>query len=776
MEYFKTKYGHFTGEGDYVITDPRTPAPWVNVLTNGRYGAIYSQTGSGYSFYVDASQSLLTRWAQDLVRDDQGKYFYLRDEDSGELYSPTFHPLKREGEYSCRFAPGRVVFDARFERFAVRMEVVVPPEEDGEVINLTIFNQSSAPLNLSIFSYFELNLGTTGDVHREFHKLFFETQFREEADAILSKKHLWVSWNEEYPYVLVHSATGGVVSFDTDKQSFLGMYGDIARPAALLRGKCSRSAGRHLDPVNVLHVKVNVVAGEKADCRFVIGVARDEEGALALAKRLADADFTEIGRRTVSWWRRLLGRFTVALPEKDLELLLNTWLPYQAVGGRLMARTAYYQTGGAFGFRDQLQDSMAALWLDPSITRRQLLLHAAHQRQDGTVEHWWLPMTGHSPSGRWSDDLLWLPFVMCEYLEHTNDLSILEESVGFSDGDSATMKEHALRSVRSVLGARSERGIPLILDGDWNDGLNGLGSGKKGESFWLSEFLYFVLTRLQELFPLDEGELRLISAGAEELKADFAQHAWNGAWFDRATRDDGEVLGGRADDRIFLNAQTWAVISGITEPRRAESAIEQVKARLLSPYGPLLFSPPLGEPDAKIGYLSRYSPGSRENGGVYTHAAVWTLWAAWQTRDAELADRTYESISPILRSTASPDAYVAEPYVTPGNVDGPLSARAGRAGWTWYSGSAGWLYRSLISYYLGVKPVSDGILLAPCTNKRWKEARLSFTLRGGNYHLLISNPDARPLSDTPKILLDGCPVEGNLLPYREGDHDIVVSY
>lgn len=780
MSYFRTKYGYFEKNGDYTIIDPKTPMPWTNVLTNGRYGAVYSQSGSGYSFYIDASQSLLTRWVQDLVRDNWGKYFYILDNRTKEVYSATFQPVQHEGRYKIHFSPGSVIFETEFLKFSLRMSIVVPTEDDGEFIKIELKNRSKSALDLSIFSYFELNLGTNADIHREFHKLFFETKYVKAAHAIITKKYLWTvgsnHWNDSYPYVFIHSSSEPVFSFDTDKREFLGMYGDLKTPRALKRGICSNSVGRNVDGINALQTRIKLDPAQKIKLYFFLGVAKSEEDAIKLARRYTKVNADETVEKVRNYWRAFFGKFRATLPDKDIQFLLNKWLPYQAIAGRLLARTAYYQMGGAYGYRDQLQDSLVALWLDPKITKRQILLHTAHQREDGTVQHWWLPLNGSFPSDQWSDDLLWLPFVVTEYIKHAGDVSILDEKVFFLEGEKASIKEHCFRSIRKVFSTRSSRGIPLILGGDWNDGLNNMGRKKKGESFWMSEFFYYVVKSIQRTFTLSTDESKWLEDVAKRVKASFEKYAFNGEWFNRATNDDGGVLGGKDDHRIFLNTQIWAAISEISDEKKIHLAVKQIKSRLLTDYGMLLFSPPLTEPDESVGYLSRYSPGTRENGGVYTHAAVWALWAAWKLRDPSLSDEIYKSLSPILRSFENPDKYSAEPYVTPGNSDGPLSSKAGRASWTWYTGSAGWLYRSLIQYYIGLIPSKEGIVFSPCTNSKWNHAIFEFKIRSGKYKLEIINSEKRNLMDFKKILVDGRPIDGNVVPYLNGTHEIKILY
>ncbi len=777
LEHFKTRYGYFTDEGDFTITDVRTPAPWINVLTNGRYGAVYSQSGSGYSFYIDASRSALTRWVQDLVSDDHGKYLYILDEDTRELFSATYQPVKHPGDYRVIYSPGLVKYITSFERFTVETTIFVSAEHDAEVMMLEILNKRNFSMNISIYSYFELLMGTLADVHREFHRLFFETSF--ESNTLVSEKHLWSErgWTEPYPFVLYHTSSEDVEGYETDKIVFLGRVGDTRAPEAVLSGNLSNTVGRYVDPVNSLKIRLTLLPYEKKTVCFTVGVADDRDEALESALKFQNTAFCrDQMMKTIKHWREFLSRFKVNVPDKDLEFLLNKWLPYQAIAGRLMARTAYYQTGGAFGYRDQLQDSLAALWLDPRITRGQILLHAKHQRRDGTVQHWWTPLSEGTPKERWSDDLLWLPFVVSSYLEHTGDSSILDETVEFVDGGEASLEEHCLRSIRSVARTLSRRDIPLILQGDWNDGLNKLGEKGRGESFWMSEFYYHVLEKILENFDLGEEERAEIERVKEKIKKAFNEHAWNGEWFTRATADDGEIVGGKEDDRIFLNPQIWAVISGISEHSRIEKAMENVKKFLLKDYGVLLLHPAFDKPDGRIGYITGYAPGARENGGVYTHAATWTLWASWLLKDCDLAERVYRGLSPILRYFRDPDLYRAEPYVTPGNSDGPASPNEGRAGWTWYTGSASWFYRVLIQYFLGILPTKRGILFSPCNRRRWRKAEFAFNIRGGEYHISIENPEGKELPEFRKIFVDGEELEGNLIPYKSGRVEISIVY
>ena len=411
----------------------------------------------------------------------------------------------------------------------------------------------------------------------------------------------------------------------------------------------------------------------------------------------------------------------------DFDLLNSTWLPYQAIAGRLWARTGYYQQSGAFGFRDQLQDSQVWLPRDPARTKAQILLHAAHQFADGSVYHWWHPLAEFGLRTACSDDYLWLPFLTAQYIKDTGDWSILDQNAPFvDDAAGATLLDHCTHSIKLSLSRQSPRGIPLIGSCDWNDGLSAMGVGGKGESIWLAQWLAQLLADFAHVGE-HGGSLGANPALASEYRTRRDQlikainaHGWDGdsggQWYRAATRDDGRWIGTATNEegRIFLNTQTWAILSETAPADREEAAWDSVKHFLLHPMGPLLSHPAYTEPDPSIGYITRYAPGLRENGGVYMHAATWALAAACKRRDIRAVEKIWRSISPPLRSQDA-DAYLAEPYVCPGNVDGPNSSTPGKAGWTWYTGSAAWLNRvSLLEWIAGMRPGVDGLRIDPC--------------------------------------------------------------
>jgi cellobiose phosphorylase len=448
--------------------------------------------------------------------------------------------------------------------------------------------------------------------------------------------------------------------------------------------------------------------------------------------------------------------------------MINKWLRYQAISGRLWGRTGYYQQSGAFGFRDQLQDSLVFLSINPALTKKQILLHAKHQKQDGTVLHWWHPITETGLETKMTDDLLWLPFVLFQYLTETSDYSILEEKVTYYDKPDLqdSLFNHCIAAIEKVFARYSERGLPLIGAGDWNDGLSAVGLDMKGESIWLAEFFYLILKEFAGLCEnLDRTELsKKYKTKAEELKKAFNKYSWDGEWFYRATKDNGEKIGSSENNegKIYLNPQTWSVISGIASDDKCRIALASVKQYLLKNNGPLLLSPAYTKPDNFIGYLSRYAPGRRENGGVYTHAATWAIWAFALIKETDVAFDIYKKLNPVFNGM-DPVKYSSEPFVTPGNIDGPDSPNYGMGGWSWYTGSAAWFQKIIVDWILGIRATDEGLLIDPCIPKEWDHYSVKRTFRGSVYHLVVDNSHHKQ-TGINHIEINGLKIEGNIIP------------
>jgi cellobiose phosphorylase len=775
MKKFKTKYGYFSKDGrEYIITNPHTPRPWVNVISNGRYGLVMSQLNGGFSWLDNSNLNRLTRWHQDLVMDNWGKFIYLRDDESGEYWSPTHQPVPVKLEkFMCRYGIGYSHISSRYKNLTSNLRVFIPFENNLEVWTLTLKNESDHKKKISIFTYIEWLLGAAPDNHREFHKLFIETEFDNDKEILLASKRLWEvptergHWNTDWPYTAYFFCDLALDSYDCDKESFIGLYNNISNPVALQTGELKRRSGCWNDAIAAVKKSIELKSGEELTINFFLGVEQDRQKIFEIAEtwraqETIEAAFENVAKR----WALYLDRTVVQTQDEALNFMTNTWLKYQAISGRLWARTAYYQQSGAYGFRDQLQDSQIFLYSDPKLTREQILLHAAHQFKSGKVLHWWHSLSEQGLSTEMTDDLLWLPYITSQYIKETADWDILQENIPYYDDmKPATLLQHCTKAIDLVLARFSGRGLPLILGGDWNDGLSAVGLEGKGESIWLAEFLYKVMGEM--VFILEKlGDLEQVSYyknRREKLAFAVNEFGWDGAWFRRATKDDGSFLGSceNKEGQIFLNPQTWALISSISTPERMQKAMHSAIDKLECKVGMQLFSPAYSKPDTHIGYLSRYAPGVRENGGIYTHAATWTIWAAHLLDNPELAYRIYKKLCPIYNGML-PDQYLAEPYVTPGNIEGRDSPNYGRGGWTWYTGSAAWLFRVTIDHIFGIEADFDGLRVHPGLPAEWDEVKLDRYFRGVNYRISIVN--SKDLSrGIVKIIVDGQEIKGDLI-------------
>ncbi|MGE0480330.1 MAG: glycosyl transferase family 36 [Phycisphaerae bacterium] len=824
-----TRYGYFTADGrEYCITDPRTPRPWANLISNPRVGLAVSQTGSGFSWIDNSQLAVITRWEQDLARDSSGKFLFVRDRDSGALWSLSPAPTWAHAEhFLCRHGLGYTTFETTAAGIAATWTLFVHPHDAIEYWRVELHNTGAKPRRLDLSAFLEWNCGVAPSPRREFHKLFIETHFDPARRAVLAWNHMWeVSsqrwghWNTSFPYVAALACTEPIAAALGDKASFLGRYGSLSAPEALRRDAWTPRFGRHEDPVAALRSPIELRPDERRVVGYalVIGESRGEvERTVQDACTVACVD--RALRDAVDAWRHRLAPHRIATPDASIDALANDWLRYQAISGRIWGRAGYYQQSGAFGFRDQLQDAQVWLTMDPAQTRAQLNLHAAHQFADGSVFHWWHPLTEQGHVTRMTDDLLWLAFVASNYVRETGDLTVLADATPFradaapSDiaaggspapadrttktGAAYPLVEHVWRAFERVFQRSSARGLPLIGAGDWNDGLSAVGLQERGESIWLAHFLAGLLADWADVFRRLDSAGGAIAGPADmrlprrdrwsALAADFAgrrarlvaainEHAWDGAWYQRATFDDGSILGTHKSRvaRIFLNAQTWAILNDTAPPERARACWDAVRTHLIADCGALLLAPAFDTPVREVGYITRYAPGLRENGGVYTHAATWAIAAAAKMRDADAVGTLLRAINPAIKD---PERYWAEPYVLPGNVDGPDSPYCGRAGWTWYTGSAQWLHRVICEWVLGVRPGFDTLRIDPVLPPGWNEARMTRRWRGSEYVISIVRDAQRATAQAPQVVLDGQALTRNEITpdLRAGErHEVVV--
>lgn len=774
---FKSPYGYFSDDGkEYIITTPITPRPWGNVISNGDYGMMISQTGSGYSWRGNAGQNRITRSFQDLIKDNWGKYFYIRDLKRNTYWSAAYKPVMHPYEsFSVVHGIGYSRFIQKIEDIESELLVFVSANDPVEIFQLTLRNAGQESRELDVTSYAEWLLGFAPDEHREFHKLFIETSADAPNQTVYARKCLWGfpddrgrHNNIDWPYTAFMSVSEPLKSFDCDKESFLGLYQNDDKPHAMSLPQLAGKSGRFTDAIAALQVEVHLAPGEAKTIVFTLGVAEDgREDAADLIERYTSVEKSRKALQEVhQFWSRFLDGEKVETPDEALNFMTNTWLKYQSISCRLWGKSAFYQVSAGYGFRDQLQDSQIFLVGEPEFTRKQLLMHAAQQFIEGDVFHWWFSIRGGGPRTNCSDDLLWLPFILDAYLQETDDLDILDEPIPYLNGAPEPLYDHCKRAIERSFSRFSPRGIPLMGDHDWNDGLSAVGTLLKGESFWVAEFLYMILGNFIPLARLrgDDGFADKCQIVRDNLKDALNRYGWDGEWYMQATTDDGLLLGSITNDegKIFLMPNTWAVISGAADEQRAAIVMNSVTKYLLRDFGTLLNYPAFTKPRPDIGYVTRYAPGLRENGGVYTHAATWAVWAYTLVGQPNLAYEAYRRICPPNRS-GDIDTYKAEPYVTPGNIDGPLSEYYGRGGWTWYTGSSQWLHRVATHWILGIRPQKDGLLVDPSIPSDWSEYRVTRKFRNATYEISVHNP-AHLHSGVKSMSVDGVMVQGNLIP------------
>ncbi len=788
---FESKYGYFTADGrEYVITRPDTPRPWVNVICNGDYGFIETQTGSGFSWLGNSNLARITRWDQDLIRDNWGKYLYVRDNDTRKYWSAKWKPcMPKYDFFEVRHGQGYSVLTTRLHNVTSQTTVFVDKTEPVEVWKVVLKNESKKKRNLSVFTYFDWCLGNAADTHREFHKTFIETEIDRKFGCLYGRKRPALvpgfisSGMSETPLEAFHAANVTPAGYDGDKESFLGRYGEQHAPKSVVRGQLGNSQGKWGDACAALQVPVLLKPGESKTVVFTLGATRSREHSERLIKKYASAKVAnqELARVKAHWDEFVNATF-IETPDETMNFMTNVWLKYQAISARLWGRCAYYQSSGGYGYRDQLQDCQIFFSTKPELAKNQILRNAEQQFPDGTVYHWWHHGTSMGAITHCSDDLLWLDFITLNYLDETDDESILDVKAKFlpdpktKEITEGTLYEHCVRAIEKVFTRFSPRGLPLIGECDWNDGLSHVGIRWKGESVWLAHFLYGILVRFAKVAGRrGEGpKAKEYNDRADKLKKAINDYAWDGEWYWRATKDDGSILGSKNCNRgrIFLNAQTWAVINGTATPERARTAMDHVDKYLYQKYGPLLFTPGYDEADATIGYITRYAPSVRENGGLYTHAGTWAIQAECLLRDAEKAHRVYSSFNPIVRG-AQPDIYYCEPYVTPGNVDGPDSPNFGRGGWTWYTGSGAWYAVVVLNWFLGIRPVREGLLIDPVIPKNWPGFKVKRLFRNATYNIEVKNAGGKG-QGVKDIVVDGQKLDSNVVPaFSDGKHHSV---
>ena len=790
--------GGFTPDGhEYIVTlEPgqNTPAPWANVIAGPHIGTVVSESGSAYTWAENAHEFRLTTWHNDPLSDTSGEALYLRDEETGAFWSPTPLPARGRSGYVCRHGFGYSAFEHLEAGIASELFTYVAMDAPVKFLVVKLRNQSRRPRSLSLTGYWELVLGEW----RHANMMHIVTETDPHSGALLARNAYGRECANRVVFVQVSETERRVSG---NRCEFIGRNGSLSNPAAMGRKRLSNRTGAGLDPCAAVQTHIELAEGQEREIVFIFGAAANLDQAQLLIRQFGGTAGARLALEAVwNHWNHTLGAVQVETPDPALDVLANGWLVYQTISCRLWARSGYYQSGGAYGFRDQLQDTMALLHTTPWLAREQLLRCASRQFPQGDVQHWWHPPNGQGVRTHFSDDYLWLPYATCRYVQTTGDTGVLDEVVPFLEGrllnpeeeayydqpqrssETASLYEHCVRSINHGL-RFGEHQLPLMGCGDWNDGMNLVGHQGKGESVWLAWFLYENLNLFADLARgrNDEVFADLCSEQAIQLLSNIETHAWDGAWYRRAWFDDGTPLGSSDNDecRIDSISQSWAVISRGGDPGRARQAMDALDQRLVRRDAQLiqLLTPPFDQSALEPGYIKGYLPGVRENGGQYTHAAIWSTMAFALLGEHERAWELYAMLNPVNHGSEPQDIarYQVEPYVMCADIYA-VPPHTGRGGWTWYTGAAGWMYRLTVETLLGVHLEVDQLRIAPCIPAHWPGYTVRYRYRETMYHLTISNV-AEATAQDQRITLDGVVIEGDTIPLVDDrrDHQVEVK-
>jgi len=775
-----SEYGHFSEDGrEYVITRPDTPRPWINYLCNEKFCSLCSHTGGGYSFYETSGYNRITKEYPPFIlfRDRPGRFVYLRDADTGDYWNVNWQPVAKKGmRWESRHGMGWTSLSSAYSEIEGHITYFVPRKDDVEVWMVRIKNAGSRPRRITSFSYVEWSLGNYefNLTEAAFAQLFNEVSF--EDNIILVTTRFWnvapagggnpnLRW-DKYAFFTSSLPPDG---YDCLEEEFIGLYRDWENPVVVERGLCSNSIGDGREMVGALQHNLELAPDEEKRFIILLGIAHHKEDAHRLRQRYDQWEEAEHALREVKqYWDAYLDRTTCSSPDRNFCLSFNIWNKYQAWVTSRWSRMDSYYIGGAsiIGFRDSWQDMLAILANDVDWARQRTLYMLEHQYPDGSTLHNWDPLTNIGPKTGHSDDPLWLVLGVIEYIKETGDLSFLDEPAAYYDGGMETVRQHLIHALDYSLSRMSSRHIPLIEAADWNDGLDQVGRQGRGESTMVAEHLVWMLREAGDLLRRTGREdlSDQYDRAREEIIQATNEHLWDGEWYARGTRDDGQLLGSARNEegKIYLNAQSWAVMSGLARDDRALICMDSVEKHLDTEFGPALFLPAYSEPNSKIGIITRFAPGTKENGTIFNHPVCWAIMAECILGRGDRAYDLWHRTSFLTRGE-QPEIYKGEPYVYAEYIHGPDSVTFGQAEFTWMTGTATWMWKVSLEWILGVRPLLDGLLIDPCIPRDWGHFEIKRHFRDSLYRFSVENPE-HVCKGVKKVTLDGTEHPTNLIP------------
>lgn len=792
LDYYNGLGGFNSENNSYIIilkNYDNTPAPWINVISNDNFGFHVSESGISYTWNKNSRENKLTTWSNDPVMDSEAEEIYIRDEIDGSVWSISPKPIRDNGDYIIEHGFGYSRFEHEAHGIVGEMKFFVDMNESVKVCKIKLKNITKSKRKLSISYYAKLVLGVA---HEQTAQYIF-TGFDKGSDYIYARNPYSEHFGKLICYLKVIG--GEELSFTGDRKEFMGRGGDAKEPRALKLKRLSNTVGAGMDPCLAESVKINLNEEEEKEILILLG---QEESFEKISQVINKYNNEDVGEKelnnTKNFWRRLFNTIQVETPDKSMDIMINGWLMYQIVSCRFWARTAFYQSGGAYGFRDQLQDVMPIAYINPEISRKHIVYSASKQYLEGDVQHWWHPVVESGIRTRFSDDLLWLPYVTADYIQNTGDYSILDEEVGYLEDDElkegederynisrksdkkGTIYEHCIKAIEKAL-KFGEHNIPLMGSGDWNDGMSTVGNEGKGESVWLGWFLYSILDKFIDICKVKEDDEKVIKYSdlKEFIRDNLEKNAWDGGWYRRAYFDNGSPLGSLQNDECQIDSlsQSWAVISGAAKESRAKEAMEALERNLIKEDKGivLLLTPAFDKSTLEPGYIKGYVPGVRENGGQYTHASIWVVLALAKMRYNNKAWKIFNMINPInhTKSYLNCQVYKVEPYVMTADVYA-VEPHTGRGGWSWYTGAAGWMYRTGLEAILGFKLIGkQGFTINPCVPDEWQSYNICYNREGCNYNIQIRR------SNEKGIWLDGRKLDNRIVPFlAEGEHEVRV--